>query len=149
MESLEAEHEVLAARAKVATEGEEKAVANYAEAQARADSVERSSGARVRELENEAAQLRQQLETGANAAQARGKQQRRHFTFACECGACERFGSRSPSCSPPFPFYTDCCCCAFHPLVAYTVCTDVPTKRVQFLKLVTWQYIVYTTPGVV
>lgn len=67
---------MLTARAKVATEGEEKAVANYAEAQARVDSVERSSGARVRELENEAAQLRQQLETGANAAQARGENKR-------------------------------------------------------------------------
>lgn len=76
MESLEAEHEALVVRARVAVEGEEKAAANHAEVQARADNVERSAGARVRELENEAAQLRRQLETGANAAQARGGERR-------------------------------------------------------------------------
>lgn len=70
MESLEAENKALAARARIAAEGEQKAVADLAEARARADGVERSSVARVRDLENEATQLRRQLETGANAAQA-------------------------------------------------------------------------------
>lgn len=71
MGSLEAEHGALAARAGAAARAEEKALADRAEAQARADSAERSSAERVRSLEEEATRLRRQLETGADAAQAR------------------------------------------------------------------------------
>ncbi|CAM9628987.1 unnamed protein product [Pylaiella littoralis] len=76
VESLEAENKALAARARIAAEGEQKAVADLAEARARADGVERSSVARVRDLENEATQLRRQLETGANAAQVEGMREK-------------------------------------------------------------------------
>eukprot|EP00752_Nemacystus_decipiens_P009555 g8535.t1 len=69
VDSLEENHEALAARAGVALEAEKKALADRAEAQARADSAERSAERRVRELEEEAARLRRQLEMGADAAQ--------------------------------------------------------------------------------
>eukprot|EP00903_Cladosiphon_okamuranus_P006725 g6562.t1 len=69
VESLEANHEALAARARAATQAEKKAVADCADARARADRAERSAAGRVRELEEEAGQLRRRLETGADATQ--------------------------------------------------------------------------------
>lgn len=110
MESLEVEHELLAASARAAAEREEKAVADCAEAQARADSVERSSGARVQELEKKATQLRQQLETGANAAQARATE------IDCEWGLGAVF---QPLPTPPVPFHTDYCFARFGCLLMY------------------------------
>lgn len=71
VESLEANHEALAARARTAAQAEKKAVADRADAEARADSAERSAAGRVRDLEEEAGRLRRQLGTGADAAQAR------------------------------------------------------------------------------
>ena len=71
VESLEADHEALAARARAAAEAEKEALAGRVEAQALADRAERSAERRVRELEEEAARLRRQLEMGADAAQAR------------------------------------------------------------------------------
>lgn len=82
VESLEANHEALAARARAAAQAETKALADRAEARARADSAERSAAGRVRELEEEATRLRQQLETGADAAQVR-ERQNGHCSLCC------------------------------------------------------------------
>lgn len=70
MESLEAEHGKLSARAAAAVLAEERAAAECAEAQARAESAEGGLGKRVVELEAEAVQLRRELETRADATEA-------------------------------------------------------------------------------
>lgn len=67
--SLEAEREGLISRSREAVQSERAAVAGCAKAEARAKSVERSSEIRVREVEAEAARLRQQLEKGADATE--------------------------------------------------------------------------------
>ncbi|CAM9923058.1 unnamed protein product, partial [Ectocarpus sp. 4 AP-2014] len=74
--SLEAEREGLVSRSREAVQSERAAVAGRAEAEARAKSVERSSEIRVREVEAEAARLRQQLETGADATEVKSMREK-------------------------------------------------------------------------
>ncbi|CAM9685048.1 unnamed protein product [Scytosiphon promiscuus] len=77
--ALEAKHDALSERARTAVEEKRKAVADCAEAQHRAANLERSMQERVRQLEEEANTLRRQLETGADAAQARHKSNHEHW----------------------------------------------------------------------
>ncbi|CAM9495794.1 unnamed protein product [Ectocarpus sp. 6 AP-2014] len=74
--SLEAEREGLVSRSREAVQSERAAVAGCAEAEARAKSVERSSEIRVREVEAEAARLRQQLESGADATEVKSMREK-------------------------------------------------------------------------
>ncbi|CAN0188592.1 unnamed protein product, partial [Ectocarpus sp. 8 AP-2014] len=74
--SLEAEREGLVSRSRETVQSERAAVAGCAEAEARAKSVERSSEIRVRKMEAEAARLRQQLESGADATEVKSMREK-------------------------------------------------------------------------
>lgn len=71
MELLESQHQKFSAQARNAIQAEQKATSDFAEAQSRLENAERALKKCVQELEAEAAQLRQDLETRADATQVR------------------------------------------------------------------------------